>query len=84
MAHTTTAHKVAEIIRAAKGKPHIKDFTSAIILAAGSSTRMGADKTKQFIELDGIPVVARTVMQFEACSYIHEIIIVAKADEMDM
>lgn len=84
MAHTTTAHKVAEIIRAARGKPSIKDFTSAIILAAGSSTRMGTDKTKQFIELDGIPVVARTVMQFEACSYIHEIIIVAKADEMDM
>ena len=84
MAEITTAHKVAEIIRAAKGKPLIKNFTSAVILAAGSSTRMGSDKTKQFIELDGMPVVARTVLQFEACSYIHEIIIVAKADEMDM
>ena len=40
MAQITTAHKVAEIIRAAKGKPLIKNFTSAVILAAGSSTRM--------------------------------------------
>lgn len=84
MPQATTAHKVAEIIRAAKGKPPIKNFTSAVILAAGSSTRMGTDQTKQFIELDGMPVVARTIIQFEMCSYIHEIIVVAKADEMDM
>lgn len=84
MSQANTAHKIAEIIRAAKGKPGIKNFTSAVILAAGSSTRMGADKTKQFIELDGMPIIARTLIEFEKTSYINEIIIVAKEDEMDM
>ena len=84
MSQTTTAHKIAEIIRASRGKPGIKNFTSAVILAAGSSSRMGADKTKQFIELDGMPIIARTLIEFEKSSYINEIIIVAKEDEMDM
>lgn len=84
MSETTTAHKIAEIIRAAKGKPCIKNFTSAVILAAGSSTRMGGDTTKQFIELDGIPIVARTLMQFDSCDYIHEIIVVAKDGETEL
>ena len=84
MSEITTAHKIAEIIRAARGKPGIKNFTSAVILAAGSSTRMGTDQTKQFIELDGMPIIARTLMEFEKSSYISEIIIVAKEDEMDM
>lgn len=84
MPQANTAHKIAEIIRAAKGKPGIKNFTSAVILAAGSSTRMGSDKTKQFIELDGMPIIARTLIEFEKTSYINEIIIVAKEDEMDM
>lgn len=84
MKNTTTAHKIAEIIRVAKGKPCIKNYTAAIILAAGSSTRMGMDKTKQFIEIDGIPNVARTLMQFENTSCVHEIIVVARECEMDM
>ena len=84
MAQTNTAHKIAEIIRATRGKPCIKNFTSAVILAAGSSTRMGANKTKQFIELEGMPIIARTLIEFEKTSYINEIIIVAKEDEMDM
>ena len=76
-------HKIAEVLRAFIGKTDKKYYTSAVILAAGSSTRMGGNSTKQFIELGGIPVVARTVMQFEASEIIDEIIVVAKADELE-
>lgn len=81
---TTTAHKVAELIRAVAGKPNPKNYTSAVILAAGSSVRMGGDKTKQFIEIDGIPTVARTLIEFEKAECIHEIIIVIKAGEEEL
>lgn len=78
-----TPHKIAEILRAIAGKTEKKYFTSAVILAAGSSTRMGGSSTKQFIELGGIPVVARTAKTFDTSDLIDEIIIVAKADEID-
>ena len=82
MANTTS--KIIELIRVVRGKPAIKNYTSAVVLAAGSSTRMGADKTKQFIEIDGMPVVARTLIEFDRSPCIHEIIVVAKEDEMEL
>ncbi len=82
MANTTS--KIIQLIRVVRGKPAIKNYTSGVILAAGSSTRMGADSRKQFIELCGMPVVARTVLEFEKASTIHEIVIVAHKDEMEM
>lgn len=57
-------------------------FNSAVIVAAGSGTRMGGEKTKQMTELDGIPVVVRTIQQFEVCPFINEIVIVAREDEL--
>ena len=61
-------------------KPH---FTSAIIVAAGSGSRMknAEGRTKQLMELCGIPVVVRTLMAFEASKLINEIIVVAREDE---
>ncbi len=76
-------HKIAEVLRAAAGKKEKKYFTSAIILAAGSSTRMNGE-SKQFISLLGIPVVARTVMEFDKSPCIDEIIIVAKNEEIPL
>lgn len=48
---------------------------TAIIVAAGSSRRMGFDKL--FADLDGKPVVARSVAAFEACPAVDEIVVVA-------
>lgn len=40
----------------------------AVIMAAGSGTRMGADRPKQFLELGGLVVLERTIRRFvEAC-----------------
>ena len=81
---TDTPHKIAEVLRAFIGKSEKKYFTSAIILAAGSSTRMGDGVSKQFLSVDGLPVVARTVIEFDKSEFISEIIVVCKKDEIDM
>lgn len=52
-------------------------FCTAVVPAAGSSSRMGGIN-KIFMELDGIPVIARTLMALEACEDIHEIIVVTR------
>ena len=80
---TDMPHKIAEVIRAIAGKTEKKYFTSAIILAAGSSTRMNG-QSKQFIDLCGLPVVARSVMEFDRSPCIDEIIIVVKKDEIEL
>lgn len=56
-------------------------MTSAIIVAAGSGTRMGFDKL--MARLAGCPVVVRTIQAFQHCPDIQEIILVcppARAD----
>lgn len=80
---TDTPHKIAEVLRAIAGKKDKKYFTSAIILAAGSSTRMQGG-SKQFLCLDGMPVVARTISVFDKSDCIDEIIVVAKKDEIPL
>jgi 2-C-methyl-D-erythritol 4-phosphate cytidylyltransferase len=58
--------------------------TTAILLAGGSGVRMGeGGVTKQMLLLGGTPVVLHTLRAFESCPYIHEIVLVAKRDELD-
>lgn len=64
------------------GKPQKPRFTTAVILAGGSSTRMGEGVSKQWLTLGGVPVIARTLTIFERCELIDEIILVAKEDEL--
>ena len=56
-------------------------FRSAVIVAAGSSTRLGQDKL--MLSLDGMPVLARTLRAFQDCTLIDEIIIVTRADRLE-
>jgi len=54
-------------------------FCAVVVAAAGSSTRMeGQDK--MFSELDGIPVLVRTLLVLNACERIHELVVVVRAD----
>ena len=50
-----------------------------IIVAAGSSNRMQGIN-KQFLELDGTPVIAHTMLAFENSSLISRIILVTKSE----
>ena len=49
---------------------------SVVVLAAGSSTRMGQDKI--MLELDGLPVIVHTLKQFETLTEVNEVIVVTR------
>jgi 2-C-methyl-D-erythritol 4-phosphate cytidylyltransferase len=53
-------------------------MTSAIIVAAGKGTRMGANVDKLWLEVAGRPVVAHTWKQFNDAPSIQEIILVVR------
>lgn len=61
-----------------------KPFLSAVILAGGSGSRFGADKPKQFTEVLGKPVIVRTLLSFERCADVDEIVIVCRAGECEL
>ena len=71
------------ILNKLSGKTPASRFTSAVILAGGSSTRMGEGISKQWLTLDGIPVIVRSLLTFESCDLINEIVLVVKADEFE-
>ena len=54
-------------------------YTGAVIVAAGSASRMGGID-KVMAELKGEPMIARTVRQFQNCDAISEIVIVTRKD----
>ncbi len=53
---------------------------SVIIVAAGSSSRMGFDKL--YADLAGAPVIQRTLAQFQACPEVDEIILVSSQAQL--
>ncbi len=57
-------------------------FCSAVVVAAGHSTRMG-DLDKITADLGGMPVICRTVAALDACPLIHEIVVVTRPDRTD-
>jgi len=57
-------------------------YTSVIIVAAGRGTRMEMDKNKQYIEVCGVPILARTLQCFENCRLIDEIILVVNEHDI--
>ena len=79
-------NKFLRTVKKLFGVDHRDYFNSAIIVAAGQSERMNLpdDLTKQMIEICGMPVIVRTVLQFEACEDIDEIILVVRKEEFDL
>ena len=60
-----------------------KGPAAAVIAAAGRGTRMDLDINKQYIEIQGMPILAMTIRKFENCGLIDEIVVVANKDEID-
>src|ERR1035437_7718694 len=54
----------------------------ALIPAAGMGKRMGASINKQYLQLKGMPIVARTISVFEHSPMIDAIYLVIPADEI--
>jgi 2-C-methyl-D-erythritol 4-phosphate cytidylyltransferase len=55
----------------------------AILPAAGLGTRMGAETLKQFLELDGVPVLIFTLRRLASCPAITDFIVATRADEVE-
>jgi len=53
-----------------------------ILPAAGLGTRMGVETPKQFLELDGMPLVILTLRRLAACESITEFIVATLAEEV--
>lgn len=61
----------------------MKNFVTAIIVAAGNSTRMGRGISKQFIPLLDMPVIAHTLTAFQNTQSVDEIVLVARPCDED-
>jgi 2-C-methyl-D-erythritol 4-phosphate cytidylyltransferase len=54
----------------------------AIVPAAGLGTRMGTDQPKQFLELDGLPLIIFTLRRLAACGAITEFLVSTRTDDV--
>lgn len=56
---------------------------SAIITAAGSGSRMASKIPKQFLKINGVSIIERTIRKFFSIDIIDEIIVIVRKEELD-
>lgn len=56
---------------------------AAIVLAAGSGSRMNSQEKKQFMDLNGLPVVAWSLLAFEENPAIDDVILVTGEEDLE-
>jgi 2-C-methyl-D-erythritol 4-phosphate cytidylyltransferase len=60
---------------------------SVILPAAGLGTRMGREKAgtsrKQFMQLEGVPILVHTIRKFQRCPSVTEIVVALRAEDLD-
>ncbi len=56
-------------------------FCTAVVVAAGASSRMGKDKL--FLPLDGVPVLARTLIALNGADAVDELIVVTQPEKLE-
>lgn len=57
-------------------------MTTAVIVAAGKSERMGGQVDKAFLTLGSKPVIAYSMMAFEACPDVDAIVLVVRKEQL--
>lgn len=57
-------------------------MNTALIVAAGTGSRMGTSTHKQFLELDGMPILGHTLRVFQDSPLIDTIVVVTGEDEI--
>lgn len=73
----------AAFLNAFGSKKPASQSTVAVIVAGGSSTRMGEGLSKQWLTVGGLPVIVHTLLAFERAETIREIVLVIKQDEQE-
>ena len=61
----------------------VSSKTVAIIPAAGSGIRMESKRAKQFLGLDGKPILALTIEPFQQCNNVAAVILVVPSDDVE-
>src|SRR3974390_1076482 len=56
---------------------------TAILPAAGLGTRMGAETPKQFLELDGVPIVILSLRRIASCPQVTEIVVATRQEGIE-
>lgn len=57
-------------------------MNTVILVAAGKSTRMGSNTDKAFLSLGSRPVIAWSLLAFEQCTAIDQIVLVVRKDQI--
>jgi 2-C-methyl-D-erythritol 4-phosphate cytidylyltransferase len=58
-------------------------MVSAIIVAAGQGTRMQDTQRKQYLSLAGLPILTRTLVVFDKCELVEQIVVVVPQDDFN-
>ena len=64
-----------------KAKLGGKPFCTMVVLAAGSSKRMGRDKL--MMEVGGVPVLVRSLQAMQNCAAVDELIVVTRTSRLE-
>ncbi len=59
------------------------ETVKAIVLAAGRGTRMGTDMPKQFLEVNGYPILYYTLKAFEEFEAVSEVVLVCSGGDIE-
>jgi len=59
-----------------------RPFCTAVVAAAGSSSRMGDGVNKLLLPLDGVPVLARTLTALQQASRVDAIVVAAREEDI--
>lgn len=57
--------------------------TTAILLAGGSGTRLGTGDNKAYLELGGRPLLAWSLLTFERCALVDDVVLVTRAQDRE-
>lgn len=57
-------------------------MADAIIVAAGKGVRMNRPTPKQYLDLEGVPLLSRTLQAFDRCASVGKIILVVPAGDI--
>src|SRR5258708_12442060 len=67
--------------RAAQANAKTMNRIAAILPAAGLGTRMGAETPKQFLELDGVPIVILSLRRIAFSNFVKNLFLPTPSDE---
>lgn len=60
----------------------MKNSVGAVIVAAGKGTRMGTRERKQYLALDGVPIIVHTLSVFSRLAWLRELVLVTGEEDV--